>query len=358
MHHELSAGTVLNERFSIVKVIGEGAAGVVYCADDLRETGQRCAVKEMAPLHAGEAERREALAMFRREAEILKCLDHGGLPKIIDFFSDGERHYLAMEYIAGENLHTIAKARSRPFDYRELAPWVLQILSILEYLHSQPTPVIFRDLKPSNILVTKLNRVKLIDFGIARLFAPEKTRDTFVMGTPGFSAPEQYGTWQTDGRSDLYSLAVTIYWLLTGEDPEQFAFRFPPVTQFNAAVPPWLEEALEKCLDEDPGRRFQSAAEMKGYFEEAALGRPAMPAPSYASSPPLTGWPAFQKDPPVAIFVVLGIVLKVLVFPFLVTGDKLLLATIAALAIATLAVRFFWPAPAGTAPGVGASAGP
>lgn len=263
----LAPGSVLQDRYRIVQFVGEGATGAVYIAEDSRHPGARWAVKEMTESIHDEREKQEALSMFVRECEILKKLNHSGLPKVIDSFTTDRGHYLVMEYIEGESLLAKFKAKDGSFTPQEIMPWVSQILDILEYLHSQSPPVVFRDLKPSNIMITAGGRAKLIDFGIARHFTPGKVKDTYIMGTPGFSAPEQYGGRQTDPRSDVYALAATMYFLISGEDPEQFSFKFPPLSQFNRSVDPWLSRVIAKALEVDPENRIQSAAAMKAQLK-------------------------------------------------------------------------------------------
>lgn len=268
MSHLLTVGTELEGRYRITGVIGEGATGVVYKADDLTIPGVQWAIKEIKETIADEEEKRDALAMFKGEAELLKNLNHPALPKIITIFSTGQKHYLVMEFIEGESLEKKFKDRGTPYTMNELLTWTFQILDILDYLHSQSPPVIFRDLKPSNIMITSGGKVKLIDFGIARLFTPGRTRDTQIMGTPGFSAPEQYGISQTDQRSDIYSLGATLYYLLSGENPETFNFCFPPVSQFNKDAPQWLTSVLSRALEKDSKLRFPSASAMKAEIQQ------------------------------------------------------------------------------------------
>jgi serine/threonine-protein kinase len=135
-------------------------------------------------------------------------------------------------------------------------------------LHAQQPPIIFRDLKPTNVMITPEGTIKLVDFGIARLFKPGKERDTQAFGTPGYSAPEQYGRGQTDARSDIYSLGVLMHHLLTGHDPSTTPFRLPPVNQLNPSVPPYIAAAIARATDNEPSRRFASVIEL----QQALLG--------------------------------------------------------------------------------------
>ncbi|MDQ7824946.1 MAG: protein kinase [Candidatus Eremiobacteraeota bacterium] len=279
--HILARGEILKERYRIESVIGRGAYGVVYLAGDLHVAGAAWAVKEMWEGALSGDERAEALELFEKEASLLSELNHTGIPKVVDHFSLGMRHYMVMEYIEGA---TIDKVAERP-DPKTAAGWAIKICDILEYLHGhEPSPVIFRDLKPSNILMTPRGRLSLIDFGIARLFNPGKTKDTHVMGTPGFSPPEQYGTGQSDTRSDIYSLGATLYSLLSGEDVAQFRFSFPPLSKYNPAVTPALEAIVGKCLAANPGDRYQSVRELRDHLKAFEEGKASLPPPAVTRS--------------------------------------------------------------------------
>ncbi|MHC9544714.1 MAG: serine/threonine protein kinase [Vulcanimicrobiota bacterium] len=268
MAESLSKGTLLHGIYRIEEVRGKGASGFVYRAVESANPDHCWAVKEIISDTPGSDEDNDVLQQFERECTILKTLSHPSLPRLIDTFSENNRHYLVMDFIDGESLQEILNARNTPFGFEEAGQWFLKLLGILEYLHSQNPPVVFRDLKPSNIMLTRGGRIKLIDFGIARHFCPSKMKDTFVMGTPGFSAPEQYGKHQTDPRSDVYSLAATVFYLLSHEDPEQFAFKFPPVIRYNPSVPQWFSKLLSNCLRYAPENRFSSVSALRTELEK------------------------------------------------------------------------------------------
>lgn len=276
----LPPGSIVNNRYCVKKVLGEGAMSTVHLVIDNESPGMMLALKEMKEELISDGEREEALALFQQEAELLLTLSHEGLPSVTDFFSEERCHYIVMEFVPGNTLQAVLDSRKSPCSVEELIPIIEQILDILDYLHHQNPPVIFRDLKPSNIMVTPQGKVKLIDFGIARNFKPGKDRDTHIMGTPGFSAPEQYGKGQTDPRSDIYSLGATIYYLLTMEDVTQFSFNFPSATEFNEKIPFWMANLILKCLQNPPGSRFHSAIEMKAYMEEMRHTEPVLAVPS------------------------------------------------------------------------------
>jgi hypothetical protein len=308
----LNPGEILNQRYEILSTIGEGAYGMVYLAADLTVPGAQWAIKEVWEGSLSDDERSEALELFKKEAATLRELNHTGVPKVLDFFSEEARHYMVMEYIEGETLEQVLD-RGTP-DIATIIAWSVKVCDILDYLHNlTPMPLIFRDLKPSNIMLTRRGRLLLIDFGIARFFNPVKSKDTAIMGTPGFSPPEQYGRGQTDMRTDIYGLGATIYYMLTAEDLTQFAFKIPPVSLYNRAVTPELEQVIMRCLEMEPSRRYDSARELRQELQRFLYGGASKssfstaPAPSLASVqqvspapvPATTGW--LIQYPPVVI---------------------------------------------------------
>jgi serine/threonine protein kinase len=241
---QLPPNTFLNNRYLILKKLGQGGMAAVYQVSDTWQPGVVQAAKEMsdAALVLPE-ERAYAIECFQREASMLRTLQHPNLPKVTDFFTEGGKHYLMMEYIPGQTLDKLMAARGAPFSEPEVAGWALQLCDVLHYLHSQNPPIIFRDLKPGNIMLTPQGQVKLIDFGIARFFKPEKTKDTQALGTPGYFAPEATSG-QTDARSDIYSLCVTLHQLLTGFDPSSRMFGVPSARSIN----PYISESMDQIL--------------------------------------------------------------------------------------------------------------
>ncbi|WP_069805502.1 serine/threonine protein kinase [Thermogemmatispora onikobensis] len=254
----LGRNTLLHKRYIILRVIGQGGMGAVYQARDTKR-GEICAVKEMSLSSVPPSEQGKALENFLAEATILSRLSHPNLPAFTDFFSEGERHFLVMEYIDGKTLEELLEENGGPFSERRVLGWARQICDVLEYLHGQQPPVIFRDLKPGNIMLRRDGRIKLIDFGIARLVRRSSSQDTQLLGTPGFAPPEQYGSAQTDQRSDIYSLAVTLFQLLTGTLPEK-GFGLPDARTLNPAISPTVARALEKAASLDPNDRYPSVA--------------------------------------------------------------------------------------------------
>jgi len=288
-----SPGEILRGRYRIEGVIGSGAYGMVYRAADMSAGGSVRAIKEIWEANLDDDERRVALDLFRKEVTILGGLNHPGIPGILEFFSENNHHYIVMEFIDGKTMEdTVGEKKPEP---ATAVAWGTSICEILEYLHSmKPAPIIFRDLKPSNIMIMQSGRVMMIDFGIARFFNPMKDRDTSVLGTPGFAAPEQYGRSQSDARSDIYSLGATLFNSISGRDPANFGFFIPPLSRFAPGVSPELERVVARCLNRDPAQRYGSAAEVRKELQECPESTGAGNAPlchqqqSHDASPPHT----------------------------------------------------------------------
>lgn len=250
----------------IMHTIGQGGMGAVYQAKDLRHD-TICAVKEMSLSSVPVNEHAQAIQNFLAEATILSRLDHPNLPTFTDFFTEGSRHFLVMEYIEGETLEALLDHKGHPFSEHQVLAWARQLCDVLEYLHNQQPPVIFRDMKPGNIMLRHDGRIKLVDFGIARLYRRSGLHDTQMLGTPGFAPPEQYGSSQTDARSDMYSLAMTLFQLLTNTLVEQ-GFGLQDVRSINPAISPAVAHALERATDPELENRYENIAA----FRRALLG--------------------------------------------------------------------------------------
>ncbi|HXY62269.1 MAG TPA: serine/threonine-protein kinase [Nitrospirota bacterium] len=264
---------LLKRRYEIIGVLGRGGMGSVYKVLDHGQRGRLLAVKELRSgrLSAGKA--REALAQFQTEARILTLLTHPNLPKVYDYFSLRDAHFIVMEYIKGETLeHILAPRGGKAVDERIALTWALQICRAVHFLSVQkPRPIVFRDLKPSNIMITRDGRVKLIDFGIARFFKEDKDEDTFVYGTPGYAAPEQYGGGQTDVRSDIFSLGATLHYCTTGRNPSENPLDFPDPRQLNPRLSRETAMIIRKALEPDMNKRYQTAFEMKQAIQKVLL---------------------------------------------------------------------------------------
>ena len=264
-HALLSEGTVLHGRYRVVRALGKGGMGAVYLVEDEKLYGKQWAVKELLERFVDAQDRAESVAQFQHEARILVGLRHPNLPQIVDAFEEEGRHYLVMEFVEGETLEELMeKAAEGIIPEEQALGWAKQVCDVLDYLHSHDPPVIFRDLKPGNIMVTPEGQVKLIDFGVARLFDPSKGTDTLKMGTVGYAPPEQYaGQGQTTPRSDVYALGATLYELVTGDSPEAHPFVFPPARQVNRKVSTQTSLTIDKAVQLDPNDRHASARAMR-----------------------------------------------------------------------------------------------
>jgi serine/threonine protein kinase len=242
----LEAGTVLQGRYRITRLLGGGGMGMVYLATDQRLANRPCAIKEMVDHFIDQAQRIEANEYFAREADTLAQLKHQAIPAITDRFELANRHYLVMEYVEGRNLEEELAVRGEPLPEGLVIDIARQLCDVLAYLHGLVPPIIYRDMKPSNVMLNSNGRVVLVDFGIARLF--KAARKGTMIGTLGFAPPEQYQG-LVDPRSDIYSLGATLHYVLTGRDPEKFPpFSFPPVRDLRPAVSSNLAGAIDGAL--------------------------------------------------------------------------------------------------------------
>lgn len=312
----LIPGTILsNGRFQIEQLIAAGGMGAVYKALDLNFK-RPCAVKEMLDKFHNESDHARAVEWFTREAGLLLDLNHPCIPRVRDFFAENGRHYLVMDLIQGRTLSEVLAQGGLVVGVNGVSGvtemrarlWAQQLCSVLAYLHSQDPPIIFRDLKPSNVMVTAKDEIKLIDFGIARQFQ-EQQQATVVM-TLGYAPPEQLHG-RPEPRSDLYALGATIFRVLTQRDAshnQPNAFSFPLVRTLRPDVSLAFEQFLRRALEPDIDRRWGSAAEM----ERALLSLPPLeatatyiatnmatvvtpPVPSVSAEPPQT--PAYPAQP-------------------------------------------------------------
>jgi serine/threonine protein kinase len=255
----LNTGQILQARYHIISHIGRGGMGAVYQAQDMRLNQRLVAVKEFDPAQLPPTDRQIALQAFQQEAAILATLSHPGLTAVHDYFFENNQFYLVMEFVSGETLQQAWERVGRRFAETQVIAWAQELCDVLSYLHSQQPPVVFRDLKPGNIMVQPNGRLKLIDFGIARHFTPGKTSDTVKFGTPGYAAPEQYGQGQTDARSDVYALGVVTHQLLTGHDPTATPFHLPSLSQLAPQISPSVNHVVTQALEMDPAKRPSTA---------------------------------------------------------------------------------------------------
>lgn len=254
----LQLGEVLRGRYKIITYIGQGGMGSIYQAADLRLEGRLCAIKEVQndPAQTPETQQ-QARDQFYREASVLARLDHPNLPKVSDFFSITDRDYLVMDFVPGRDLREImneARQNGRFVPEADVLAWAMQLADALEYLHKQDSAIVHRDIKPSNLKVTPSGLLKLVDFGLVKLLAPDERTVTIIqgVGTAYYTPLEQYGgdTGHTDARTDIYSFGATLYHLLTNEPPAEAKQRFlraealKPVRAINPAVSANTEQAI------------------------------------------------------------------------------------------------------------------
>ena len=255
----LKTGSIIGERYEILKEIGRGGMSIVYLAMDNR-LNKSIAVKDIRKRQNSNNE--FLMHSLIIESNMLKNLDHGSLPKIYDIIDDSGNIYVVMDYVEGQSLSQKFKS-SGPLPEKDVIDWAKQLSNVLGYLHSRkPYPIIYRDMKPDNIMLTPENKIKLIDFGIAREYKVENTTDTTNLGTRAFAAPEQIAGKQTDARTDIYSLGVTLYNLVTGKSLSEPPFEIKPIRTWNPALSEGLEYIIEKCTAAEPENRYQSCEQL------------------------------------------------------------------------------------------------
>jgi len=272
----LAYQTVLGNRYQVMSVLGCGAMGAVYLAEDGRLVGRRCAIKENRPNADDPPEMLDRMKeQFLAEASVLARLDHAGLPKVSDYFIENGREYLVMDYVEGQDLNTMLQEAGKPLAESAVLNWADQALDALAYLHNQqPQPIIHRDIKPANLRLTPRGKVKLVDFGLVKLFDasnPATKVELRGLGTPAYAPLEQFAGSDdhTDTRSDLYALGATIYHLLTNLYPPDVHQRLlkpevlPPPRKLNRHLSENTERVIQKAIEIHPSQRFQSAEEMR-----------------------------------------------------------------------------------------------
>lgn len=288
----MQPGVILQGRYTIEDTIGIGGMSVVYRGRDMRfkDVVRACAIKEMYQSAPDSNTRLFNLKNFEREAGLLATIQHPAIPKVYDFFEENGRVYLIMELVPGNDLETVLDQAGGPLPEARVFSWATQICDVLSYLHArEPDPIVFRDLKPSNAIVTPDDRIVLIDFGIARTLERTDRKGTMI-GTEGYSPPEQYRG-VAEPRGDLYALGAAMHHLLTNSDPRlQTPFTFPerPIRLFNPEVSPEIEAVIAKALEYEPVNRWASAAAMKQAllgFAPASIAAPAVPNVRAAQTP-------------------------------------------------------------------------
>src|SRR3990172_6103505 len=252
---------MLAGRYRIERFLAGGGMGLVYVAHDQRLADRPCAVKEMFDRFTDPEERRRAIEYFHREADTLSQLNPPAVPAIFDRFGEGNCHYLVMDYVSGTNLEDELKEKGGLLPESQVVDIARQICDLLTYLHSLRPPVIYRDMKPGNVILTPEGRAVLIDFGIARIFTPQGKAT--LIGTPGFAPPEQY-TGRVDERADIYGLGSMLHYLLTGRDPEKHPpFSFPAVHSLKPDASAFVAQAIDHALAYEADKRPQTAVTFK-----------------------------------------------------------------------------------------------
>lgn len=257
-------GTVLDGKYEIWKEVGRGGMSIVYLARDNR-LNKQWAVKEIK--NDGSKSTRTLLKGLEREANILKNVDHPVLPRIVDIINQEGVIYVVMDFIEGETISDrLKKEGAQPQEL--VIEWGLQLASALDYLHNMNPPVIYRDMKPSNVMIKPEGGVKLIDFGTAKEYDVENNADTTALGTRGYAAPEQFGDskgrgiYNTDERTDIYNLGATLYHIVTGMNPCEPPYEIRPIREWNPSLSSGLEKILLKCTQADPKDRYQNCSEL------------------------------------------------------------------------------------------------
>jgi tetratricopeptide (TPR) repeat protein len=306
----LVAGTTLIARYRVIRRLGEGGMGEVYLVQEV-STGERWAMKEaLADPSATPEDLAWAREHFDQEVALMKQLRpvaaQAGIPTHHDDFTEQGRRYLVMDYIPGDTLEARIEAAKAPLPERDVLRWMLDVCRAMETLHRQRPPIILRDLKPGNVMLTPAGPARVIDFGIARTYKAGQISNTENLGTLAYASPEHHGQGQTDARSDIYSLGATMYHALTSHEPQPFeAPGAGALLRWNRAITPQTEAIVVRAMQLDPDKRYQSAREMAAALEERVVAltpRPRLRAttarqPVATRSATQTATPAATKAP-------------------------------------------------------------
>lgn len=250
-------GTVIAGKYEVLREIGRGGMSVVYLAMDTH-LNKQWAVKEIRKKGSGKNDEIVVNSLLA-EANLMKRLDHPALPRIVDIIDNGVTIYVVMDYIEGESLDKILNEYGAQPE-EKVINWAMQIADALSYLHGQKPPIIYRDMKPANVMLKPEGNIKIIDFGIAREYKEQNLADTTVLGTKGYAPPEQYSG-QTDPRSDIFALGMTMHHLLTGVDPRN-GEPYAPVRQWNPELSEGIEIIIDRCVEPASENRYQSCADL------------------------------------------------------------------------------------------------
>lgn len=250
-------GSVIDGKYEILREIGHGGMSVVYLAMDTH-LNKQWAVKEIKKKGSGKNDEIIVNSLLA-EANLMKRLDHAALPRIVDIIDNGVTIYVVMDYIEGESLDKILNEYGAQPEELVIG-WAMQLCDALAYLHAQKPPIIYRDMKPANIMLKPEGNIKIIDFGIAREYKEQSLADTTVLGTKGYAPPEQYSG-QTDARSDIFALGMTMHHLLTGIDPRS-GEAYAPVRMWNPELSEGIELIIDKCVEPAPENRYQNCSDL------------------------------------------------------------------------------------------------
>ncbi|MBP7866583.1 MAG: protein kinase [Acidobacteria bacterium] len=267
----LQPGHVFFNRYEIIKRIGGGGMGNVYQAKDIRLSNRYCAIKEMIDLYSEPEEHERTLKEFEREASLLAALNHASIPSVYDYFKDNDKFYLAMEFIDGMDMNKLAKSYGEKLPEYKALKIAIQICDVLHYLHTHKPPIIYRDLKPSNVMLTKNDHAVLIDFGIARFLTANLT-DITTIGTMGYVPPEVYEE-KIEPASDIYSLGATLFYFLTNVSPQTkpiLIFDFtknPTPREYNPEITPEVNDIICRCVSYNARNRYPSSYALKKDLE-------------------------------------------------------------------------------------------
>ncbi|HEX8998064.1 MAG TPA: serine/threonine-protein kinase [Ktedonobacterales bacterium] len=265
---------LLGNRYAIIRKIAHGGQSAVYLAHDTYQNDAERAIKEMSESQIEPEKRQQAVNDFIRESRMLQSLSHPALAHVFDLFIEEHKYYLVMEFVPGHNLEDeLVQYRKEALDWEDVTGWGMALADTLSYLHSRTPPIIYRDLKPANVMLLPDGSVKLIDFGIARWLHPMRMTDTMQLGTDGYAPLEQYSS-RSEPRSDIYALGASLYHLLTGRVPEAAPLRMAghslkPIREVNPRTPEVVERVIFKALSLQPQDRFRNAQEMREALEWA-----------------------------------------------------------------------------------------
>lgn len=255
-----SDGQIINDRYILQYELGRGGMSKVYLARDVK-LNMDWAIKVLDVSNNSSHAQIYRIAT-EKEVSILKSLKHPALPRIVDYFLMDEKMYIVMDYIEGPTLMEKLEQEGKQKE-EDVVRWMRDVCDVLGYLHTRKNAIIYRDIKPSNIMLTPEGNIKLIDFGIARTFKASSTSDTEYLGSRGYAAPEQFSqSGQTDERTDIYGVGATMYHLLTGKHPDQPPYEFYPIRRWDKSFSRGIQHIVQKCVMTDPKYRYQNAFDL------------------------------------------------------------------------------------------------